>query len=228
MCGRYTLTHAVTDLGRIFDFEERPNLPPRYNIAPTQPVAAVRRRDAGRELVSLRWGLVPFWAETPGGPPLINARAESVNGKPSFRHAMRGRRCLLPADGFYEWEKRPDGSKQPYRIVRPDRGVFAFAGLWDVWKPKDGPGEPLETTTIVTTTANASLAFLHDRMPVILGPSDWDAWLDPQTTADVAAGLLRPCPDDWLEAYPVDRRVNNVRNDDEGCIAPLTEPPRLL
>lgn len=228
MCGRYTLTHTVTDLGRIFDFEERPNLPPRYNIAPTQNVAAVRRRDGGRELVLLRWGLVPFWAEAPDGSPLINARADGVLGKPSFRHAMRGRRCLLPADGFYEWEKRPDGSKQPYRIVRRDRAPFAFAGLWETWKPKDGPGEPLESTAIVTTTANAALSFLHERMPVILDPGDWDAWLDPANPPDAAATLLRPCPDDWLEAYPVDRRVNSVRNDDEGCIAPLSEQPRLL
>lgn len=228
MCGRYTLTHTVAELGRIFDFEERPNLPPRYNIAPTQPVTAVRRRDGGRELALLRWGLVPFWAETPDGPPLINARAESVTAKPSFRHAMRARRCLLPADGFYEWEKRAGGAKQPYRIVRPDRGVFAFAGLWESWKPGDGSGGPLETATIVTTSANASLAFLHDRMPVVLDPSDWDAWLDPRIPPEDVAALLRPCPDDRLEAYPVDRRVNNVRNDDEGCIAPLGEPPRLL
>lgn len=244
MCGRYTLTHSVADLGRVFDFLERPNLPPRHNAAPTQELPVVRRRaqtdpdaSAGtatgaRELVVMRWGLVPFWADDPSiGSRMINARAETALEKASFRNAMRERRCLVPADGFYEWKASPGGAKQPFRIVARDRGPFAFAGLWEVWKgPKGAPLErPMQSFTILTTTANRTLQPLHERMPVILDPAAFDVWLDPGTPAEEAAKLLRPCPDDRLEVYPVSTRVNAVRNDDAACIAPLAEePPRLL
>ncbi|WP_236024816.1 SOS response-associated peptidase [Arenibaculum pallidiluteum] len=236
MCGRYTLTKPVDELARVFGFPERPNLPPRYNVAPTQPVPVVRLSAGedgapGRHLALLRWGLVPHWAEDVSiGNRMINARGESLLEKASFREAARRRRCLVLADGFYEW-KQEGGRKQPYRIVMRDRGPFALAGLWERWRgPKGAPlDQPLETVTIVTTAANALLRPLHDRMPVILGPEDRDAWLDPARAAEDALALVRPCPDDWLELYPVDPRVNSVRNEDEGCIRPLAEdPPRLL
>jgi putative SOS response-associated peptidase YedK len=234
MCGRYTLTHPAAELARVFGFLERPNLPPRYNAAPTQELPVVRRRaDAdGCKLVSMRWGLVPFWADDPSiGSRMINARSETALEKASFRNAMRERRCLVPADGFYEWKAAPGGTRQPFRIVARDRGPFAFAGLWEVWKgPKGAPlDRPLQSFTILTTTANRVLRPLHERMPVILDPAAFDAWLDPDIPVAEAASLLRPCPDDRLEVYPVSTRVNAVRNDDEACIAPLAEePPRLL
>ncbi|HSK38670.1 MAG TPA: SOS response-associated peptidase [Arenibaculum sp.] len=235
MCGRYTLTRPVEELGLAFGFAERPNLAARYNIAPTQDIPVVRMRaggdHGGRELAMMRWGLVPFWAADPAiGSRMINARAETVLEKASFRNPMKERRCLIPADGFYEWARRPEGGKQPFRIVMRDRAPFAFAGLWESWKgPKGAPlDRPLLSATIVTTAANAVMAPLHERMPVILGPDDHENWLDPATPADEAAALLRPCPEDWLEAYPVATRVNSVRNDDEACIAPLVDQPKLL
>jgi putative SOS response-associated peptidase YedK len=242
MCGRYTLTAPVAEMARLFGFSDRPNLDARFNIAPTQPIAVIRpAAGKGRELALVRWGLVPPWADDPAiGSRMINARGESVAEKASFRNAFRKRRCLVPADGFYEW-RQPSGSdgaktakgakKQPYRIVRRDRQPFAFAGLWEVWHgPKGGNRiePPLETATIITTTANAVLKPLHDRMPVILDPADYALWLDPDAPAEAAESLLRPCPEDWLEIYPVSTQVNSVRNQDESCIAPLTEEPRLI
>lgn len=228
MCGRYTLSHPVDELARVFGFEDRPNLPPRYNIAPTQPVAVVRPKEGGgRELALPRWGLVPPWADDPAiGSRLINARGETLLEKASFRNAARRRRCLVLADGFYEW-RQENGRKQPYRIAMRDRRPFALAGLWEAWKgPKGAPLDaPLETATIVTTSANAALKPLHDRMPVILDPGSHDLWLDPDAPVELAMDLLRPCPEDWLDLYPVSPRVNSVRNDDEGCIQPLVEDP---
>lgn len=232
MCGRYTLATPVAELSRIFGFSELPNLAPRYNIAPTQEIAAVRllRDEERRELVLMRWGLVPYWADDPSiGSRMINARSESVADKPAFRSAFARRRCLVLVDGFYEWQQHgvpKGGKKQPYRIRRRDGQPFAFAGLWESWKgPKGGPelDQPLETATIVTTDANEVLKPLHHRMPVILAPEDYDAWMNPETPKDAAEALLRPCPEDWLEAYPVSTRVNNVRNED----ASLVEPVRL-
>ncbi|HYD29924.1 MAG TPA: SOS response-associated peptidase, partial [Azospirillaceae bacterium] len=184
-------------------------------------------------LAMLRWGLVPSWADDPSiGNRLINARTEGVADKPSFRGPFRKRRCLIPADGFYEWQSI-GGRKQPWLIRRRDHATFAFAGLWDHWYgPKHEPekrlAEPLETACIITTGANAVLAPLHSRMPVILAPADWDAWLDPHAPWELAETLLRPCPDDALEAAPVSPRVNNVRHDDPSCIAPMDVPPTLL
>ena len=214
-----------------------PLFQPRYNIAPTQDILVVRAeaKSGEREVAMLRWGLIPVWAKGPqGGPPLINARAETVDEKSTFRHALRRRRCLIPADGFFEWQQSPGvtsrGKKQPYLIHRRDDGPLAFAGLWDSWISKgsmrmtgaDGKREPLriESCTILTTAANATLAPLHDRMPVILLPSDYERWLDPAVREpEAVADLLVPYDDAELVAEPVSTHVNRVANDDAGCVA---------
>ncbi|MGQ9371881.1 SOS response-associated peptidase [Azospirillum sp. ST 5-10] len=232
MCGRILLATPLAELQRAFGFAERPNLAPRYNIAPTQDVATVRLEGGARRFAAARWGLVPSWAKDPSvGSRMINARGESVAEKPAFRAAFRQRRCLVPADGFYEWLAVDGGKrKQPYVIRRPDRTPFALAGLWERWPgPRGEPlPAPLETVTIVTTVANAALARLHDRMPVVLDPADYDRWLDPATPLPDVAALLRPAPDAALEAQPVSPRVNNVRHDDPGCIEPFDAQPSLL
>jgi putative SOS response-associated peptidase YedK len=239
MCGRYTLTSPVAEVAATFGFPERPNLPARFNIAPTQQIAAVRRdpADGRRHLALLRWGLVPSWAKDAAiGSRMINARAETLAEKPAFRSALKHRRCLIPADGFYEWRRDPGGGpKQPFRIVMRDGEPFALAGLWEVWKePREAPSDPapldqpLESATIVTTAANAVLRDLHDRMPVILAELDWDAWLDPAVPPEAALALLKPCPEDWLDRYPVSTRVNSVRNDDPTLIEPVKEQARLF
>ncbi|AWK87070.1 SOS response-associated peptidase [Azospirillum thermophilum] len=221
------LVTPVDDLRAAFSFSERPNLPARWNVAPTQDVPVIRRAEDGNHLALLRWGLVPSWAADPSvGARMINARGESVAGKPAFRDAFRKRRCLVPLDGFYEWAAE-GRRKQGYVIRRRDRSPFALAGLWERWRgPKGGPplAEPLETMTIVTTGANAALAPLHDRMPVVLDRSDWDLWLDPQAPLPVLERMLRPAPDDLLDLQPVGPRVNNVRNDDPSCLDP---PPDM-
>jgi putative SOS response-associated peptidase YedK len=197
---------------------------PRYNIAPTQDVVVVRAdADTGRRAASMmRWGLLPSWTkQIAGGPPMINARSETLAEKPAFRTALRSRRCLIPADGFYEWQLTPGGGKgkkQPYYIHRPDGNPFAFAGLWETWKNSDSQ-LVIESCTIVTTAANAALASLHDRMPVILAPNDYGPWLD--ATVNEPAKLqhmLAPCGDDELVAEPVSTHVNRVANDDPRCI----------
>jgi putative SOS response-associated peptidase YedK len=195
-------------------------MPAAYNVAPTQKVAAVRLPDSRRELVSLRWGLIPSWAEDPKiGSRLINARAETAADKPSFRAAFRTRRCLLPADGFYEWQKLA-GGKQPFYFRRRDGRPFAFAGLWEQWRnPAD---EIIESCTILTTAANAVVRPVHDRMPVILDPAAYDRWLDPNVRqAELVQPLLRPCREEDLVAYAVSPWVNNPKNDDARCVAPL-------
>lgn len=218
----------VAELGRMFGFPERLNLAPRWNVAPTQEVPVLRAAGEGDEpgphLVPMRWGLVPFWAKDAGiGSKMINARADTLAQKPAFREALKRRRAVLPADGFYEW-RLEGGKKMPLYIRRRDGLPLAFAGLWESWKgPKEAPlPQPLLTATIVTTDANAPLRALHDRMPVILDPDGWRRWLDPATPVAEAEALLRPAPDDLLELIPVSTRVNSVRNDDAACIAPLT------
>ncbi len=220
MCGRYSLTTPVEALRRVFGFLEQPNLAPGYNLAPTQGVAALRLgADGERHFARLRWGLVPAWAKDLSiGARMINARAESVAEKPAFR----SRRCLVLADGFYEWRKRETAPKQPYRVTREDGGPFGFAGLWESWTDK-GSGETVETCTIVTTEANELLTPIHHRMPVILAPEDVAAWLDAAASPEAAQALLRPCPAAVLVAYPVSTRVNKVANDDPGVIEPLEE-----
>ena len=218
MCGRYLITTPVEAIRRIFGVRQSPNLGPRYNVAPTQSVPIVRRGEAGRELVTVRWGLVPFWAkDLKIGHKLINARAETVADKPAFRDAFKRRRCLVIADGFYEW-RRIDGGKQPYLIRVAGGRPFAFAGLWDHWTDKQS-GERVESCTIIVTAANALVAPIHDRMPVILAPADYDRWLDP-SAADGAA-LLPAFPAGEMEAFAVSPRVGNVRNDDPGLIEPV-------
>jgi putative SOS response-associated peptidase YedK len=227
MCGRYSLTTPTEALQRLFRFEGRPNLAPRYNIAPTQDAPVVRLRDGGpeRELAMLRWGLIPAWAkDTTIGAKLINARTESAAEKPAFRAAFAHRRCLVLADGFYEWQV-VDRTKQPWRVTLPDGGPFAFAGLWERWQGVEGV--VLQTYTILTSDANPALAALHDRMPVILAPENHEIWLDPGAKRETLTALLGPYPADRLAWYRVSRRVNNVRNDDAACIAPLEET-RLL
>ena len=220
MCGRFTLTTPSAVLAEAFGLPEPPDLPPRYNIAPTQLVAAVRAPEGRRELVSLRWGLIPSWAKDPTiGNSLINARGETVASKPSFRAAFKQRRCLVPADGFYEW-KRSGKTKQPHYIRRPDGAPFAIAGLWERWRG-DG-GEPVESLTLITTAPNSVLEPIHNRMPVILDPGDHDLWLDPdQRDAGPLQALIRPALDRDLEAYPVSTRVNNPRLDSPELIRPV-------
>jgi putative SOS response-associated peptidase YedK len=217
-----------------FDLDVRPDrqltlFEPRYNIAPTQEILTVRadRQSGRRTAAMMRWGLIPAWTKEPvSGPPMINARAETLAEKPTFRTAFRTRRCLIPADGFYEWQKPPGGGrgkKQPYYIHRPDHAPFAFAGLWESWNSKPTPDQPpltIESCTIVTTAANKALSDLHDRMPVILAPGDYLAWLDPSPQDPAALQhLLQPAGKDEFVAEPVGTHVNRVVNDDPLCIA---------
>ena len=224
MCGRFIITSPVDSLAEIFGFEERPNLAPRYNIAPTQDVAAVRiGEDGKRHLALLHWGLVPFWAKDPSvGARMINARAESVAEKPAFRAAFRHRRCLIPANGFYEWKKAADGAKQPYLIQRPGGAPFAFAGLWEHWEDKQS-GSPLESCTIITTDANQRLSAVHHRMPVVLDETGQDAWLLADSAEASALGrLLKPAPESYFELFPVSRDVNKVANDSPELLEPVS------
>lgn len=218
MCGRYTLTVDAAVLAEFFELEPLTELEPRYNIAPTQKVPIVRPGyGRAREWASVRWGLIPSWAKDPSiGARLINARAETAADKPSFRAAFKHRRCLVPADGFYEWVKLA-GGKQPHHIRFADRRPFAFAGLWERWSPPGG--EAIESCTILTTTPNELIAGLHDRMPVILPRDRFAAWLAEGPLPTLAAAeLLVPHPAEGMEAVPVSKWVNSPRNDDAGCM----------
>lgn len=222
MCGRFTLFEADKILSKEFGVSGFSSLSPRYNIAPSQPVAAVRVAPAGtgRELALLRWGLIPPWSKDPAiGNRLINARAETAREKPSFRNAFRRHRCLIPTNGFYEWQRQERG-KQPYFVRMRDERPFAFAGLWDRWESPDKG--VIETCTILTTAANAVLAPIHDRMPVILPPAEYTRWLDPALlNTDSLTALFAPFPPEDMLAFPVSSRVNASTVDDEKCIAPL-------
>lgn len=230
MCGRYTLTDPGEELLRQFQL---PLLPPeyrpRYNIAPSQPVPIIVTVAGQRRIGMVRWGLVPGWAKDASiGQRMINARAETLAEKPAFRTALRRRRCLIPADGFYEWRVR-NGRKQPVRFVGAKQRVFAFAGLWESWQPpaNDGENEPpsrLVTCTIVTTAANDLVRPVHDRMPVILPPDAYDLWLDPQVQDPAAVlPLLTAAPEDALRFYDVSTLVNSPANDVPRCVEPLPE-----
>lgn len=209
MCGRFAFYSPTEATAALFGVDASIAVEPRYNIAPTQYLAAIRdTADAARELVMLRWGLVPFWARDPAiGSRMINARAETVAEKPSFRAAYRQRRCLVLADGFYEWQQA-GGIKTPYYISQATGEPFAFAGLWESWQAKDS-AETLQTTALITTVANDFMAAVHHRMPIILQPATADRWLagDNQVLDDVSANSPE------LRAWPVDRRVNNARNE---------------
>ncbi len=225
MCGRFTLRASSAELQKFFQLTHQPPWTPRYNIAPTQPVLGVRRTSAGREPGLLQWGLVPSWADDPSvGSRMINARAETLATRPAFRGPFRRRRCLVLADGFYEWKKQDGKDKQPYFVRRKDDRPFAFAGLWDHWTGADG--SELESCVIVTTEPNELLKGIHDRMPVILAEWAYDEWLDPDN-ADVARlqRLLVPYPAELLEAFPVSKLVNNPRNDSPRCVEPLDAGP---
>jgi putative SOS response-associated peptidase YedK len=241
MCGRYTSTTSVADLAEIFEVDEvraEPR-PARYNVAPTTEILAVVQRSSsdgengvkgpGRALGTFRWGLVPSWAKDPSaGSRMINARSEGIASKPAYRSAFARRRCLIPADAFYEWQQRtgPDGrsaGKLPYAFRRKDGMPMAFAGLWEVWRDGRDPGSPpLRTCVIATTAANSLMADVHDRMPVVLAPEDWSEWLDTSTNGPGAVErLLVPAPAEWFDAYPVSTMVNNVANDGPHLLDPL-------
>lgn len=215
MCGRFTFATPGEIVAEVFGLAAVPDLPPRYNIAPTQAVAALRTGSGWPELVSLRWGLVPSWAQDPAvGNRLINARSETAAAKPSFRSAWRSRRCGVLADGFYEWQ-RLGGRKQPWHFRRRDRQPFALAGLWESWRPDD-ESPPLETCTLLTVAANPVVAPVHDRMPVVLDPAGLAAWLAGPGPGDEQ--VLRPAPAETMERITVSLRVNNPRFDDSACL----------
>jgi putative SOS response-associated peptidase YedK len=220
MCGRYLITTVPEAMRRLFRYLEQPDFPPRYNIAPTQPVPIVRLFEGERQFALVRWGLIPAWVKDPRSfSLLINARGESVNDKPAFRNAMKRRRCLFPADGFYEW-KDEGAHRRPY-VLRPANGEpMAFAGLWETWM---GPnGEEMETAAIVTTQASRDIAAIHARMPVIVSPDAFDFWLDcTNVEAVTAAALIAPAPAGLLQAYEISRAVNRTANDGPQLIEPV-------
>ncbi len=224
MCGRYTLRASPAMLAEVFELLRTPDLGPRYNIAPTQQVAVIRRNDGGRVLSTMHWGLIPSWAKDRSiAARMINARSETLAEKPSFRTPFHRRRCLIPADGFFEWKTLAPQKKQPFLIEKADGQPFAFAGLWELWKPPEG--EAIESCTIITTEANGTLRSLHDRMPVILDERDYDAWMDPELKAtDSLLPLLRPADDDLLTLHAVSTTVNNARHEGADCIASVPEP----
>ena len=224
MCGRFSLIVPGQELAEEFDLPSVPVTEPRYNIAPTQPVAVVRLHPGTREreLTHVHWGLIPFWANDPTiGARMINARAETVAEKPAYRAAFKYRRCLVPASGFYEWQKR-NGYKQPHYVHHNEGEVLALAGLWEHWQSEDG--SEIESCTILTTRPNELMQPLHNRMPVILQPKDYAAWLQSDgTNMDELQHLLRPAPDAMLAATPVSTYVNRPENEGPECIAPLAE-----
>jgi putative SOS response-associated peptidase YedK len=223
MCARYDNLIAREAYRGLFQPKRLPdwNFPPRYNIAPTDQVPIVRidPRDGQRELVMARWGLIPFWMKEKPKIPHINARAETVHKVPLFREAFVKRRALIPATGFYEWETRADG-KRPHRLVRQDMEPFAFAGLWEFARLGE---QDILSATIIVGEANPLVAPVHDRMPVMLMPDDYDRWLDPSMTVDELRALLKPYDPNLMRAYEVSRVVNSVKNDTEACIEPVKD-----
>jgi len=223
VCGRYRLSRRKQLVEEYFDsVSDEEDWNPRYNIAPTQAVPVIRQnpKEPVRELSIMRWGLIPSWAKDPTvAAQMINARSETAGTRPAFRDALKSRRCLIPADGFYEW-MRTGKTKQPYCFEVNDGELFAFAGIWDRWK--DGNGKTVETCSILTTTPNAVASVIHDRMPVILDPEGYDLWLDPgMMDVTVASDLLKPCDARLMQCYPVSTRINYVANDDQSCSAPV-------
>lgn len=221
MCGRFTLFDSDFLLHKVFGAQVSFELTPRYNIAPSQQIVAVRNRPdgGGREIAFLRWGFIPSWSKDPSiGYRMINARVETAAEKPAFRDAFKFRRCLIPASGFYEWKKEAR-SKQPHYLRMKDGRPFAIAGLWETWK---GEGDaPIESCTILTTEANETVFPLHDRMPVILSPGDYDLWLNPEIVdLERFGSIFRPLPAGEMEAFPVGLLVNNPKVEDPRCIEP--------
>ena len=223
MCGRYRLSRRKQLVEEYFDVaSSEEDWSPRYNIAPTQPIPVVRQnsKEPVRELSLMRWGLIPSWAkDSSTGARMINARAETASTKPAFCDALKSRRCLIPADGFYEW-MRMEKTKQPYCFEINNGELFAFAGLWDRWK--DASGNWIKSCSILTTTPNAVTSAVHDRMPVILDPDCYDLWLDPgMTNVAAASDLLKPYDARLMRCFPVSARINHVANDDAACSAPV-------
>lgn len=223
MCGRYRLSRRKQLVEEYFDsVSGEDDWAPRYNIAPTQPVPVIRQnpKEPVRELSLIRWGLIPAWAkDSSAAASMINARSETAAMKPAFSDALKSRRCLIPADGFYEWA-RAGKTKQPYCFEVNEGALFAFAGLWDRWK--DPSGQWVKSCSILTTTPNAVTSSVHDRMPVILDPDSYDLWLDPgMRDTDEASELLKPCDARLMRSYHVSSRINRVANGDEECSAPV-------
>jgi putative SOS response-associated peptidase YedK len=226
MCGRFARKSTQEVLAEWFDLEleDMPWFAPSYNVAPqsTQPVVRLGRDTGRRQMALLRWGLVPFWAKDAKiAYSTINARAEEAASKPAYREALKRRRCLIPADAFYEWQRLDPKTKRPFAFALVSGEPYAFAGLWESWRPKaptDSP--PLETFTILTTDPNALMEPVHNRMPVILEPKDYDRWLKPGDPARPPVDLLRPYPAERMRAWPVDDRVGNVRNNDADLLEP--------
>ena len=218
MCGLYSFKTSAEETRGLFQYAETPEFPPRRYVTPLSPMAIVRADRGARHFALVRWGFIPGWMkEVKPGKPLINARGETAMEKPSFRNAMKRRRCLIPADGFYEWQGDVPGRKQPYHVHRPDNGLFAFAGLWEHWMGADG--SELETAAIITTEPNREIAKIHDRMPVVIHPRDFVRWLDVENVEPLAAtSLLKPAPDDYftLEKTAIERR------------APPPKPPKQM
>lgn len=233
MCGRYVQSTDADGLARFFVIDDRDpqaradrvryDQPARYNVAPTDPVPAVVRHDGQLVLATMRWGLVPFWADDPKvGARMINARSEGIAEKRAFAESFEQRRCLLPADGFYEWE-RVGGRRLPWLVRRADGDPMAFAGIWSSWRDPADRETRLITCSILTTDANAVLEPVHHRMPVVLDREAWDTWLDPQADAGDLTELLGPAPDDAVERYRVSTRVNAVANDGPELVEPLED-----
>ncbi|HUO53783.1 MAG TPA: SOS response-associated peptidase [Rhodoblastus sp.] len=220
MCGRFAITSPPEAVRAHFRYAEQPNFPPRYNIAPTQPIPIVAARRDGRHFQLARWGFLPGFVKDPKDFPLIiNARAETLTQKPSFRAALRRRRCLAPADAWYEWRANGKGPKTPFLLRRRDGGLMAFAGLWETFA--DASGGEIDTACIITTSANGATVAIHDRMPALIAPEDFDAWLNPDETIAPPLDLLRPAPEDDIEFFAISPRVNRVANDGPEIQAPV-------
>lgn len=224
MCGRFVFAVSPEWIRERFQVPFVPEVPPRYNVAPTDPILAVRvlsEDPTRREAVFLRWGLVPAWAQEPTiGARMINARAETVAQRPAFRRPFRSRRCIVPLSGFYEWKQESRG-KQPYYVCHRSGQPLAVAGIWDRWE--GSAGEAIESCALITVPSNRLLEPIHDRMPALLKPEEWSLWLDPRTPLETVQDLLRPYPDEELRAYPVTRYVNDPRHEGPECIRPLEE-----
>lgn len=228
MCGRFTLRSSPREVARLFHVEKLPLFEPRYNIAPTQPVLVAREQPehGERELAWLQWGFVPAWSKDPKAAQRpINVRSEGVSERPMFRTAFRRRRCLIAADGFYEW-KAQGRTKQPFYFQLVDAAPFAFAGIWEAWRHEN---QSIESCALFTTRANAIVAPIHDRMPVVLPPKDFACWLDPANEdVDGLSKLLRPLPANKMKAWPVSTRVNSPRRDDPDCIVSIEDQRKLF
>ena len=229
VCGRINLWMSSAELAGVFELFREPEWLPRYNLGPMQQILSIRMHPKGVRLAEpVQWGLVPGWTKFPiNGPPLNNARCETVATKRSFCDSFKKRRCLIPANGFYEWKRLDNKTKQPWNIFRNDGQPLAMAGIWDHWETPDG--DTLESCAVITTEANPFMSQIHDRMPVILAREDWPLWLDPQVTdpAEIMR-MLVPCPDEWLSGNPVSSRVNQVSHDSPDCILPVKETRTLF